>query len=126
VVAAEVRQLAQRTAVSAQEIEQLVKSSVTQAKEGTLLVDGTMKKLTEIVKAVTTVSDIMGEIATANQEQAKSIHYVNQAIVHIDDMTQQNTNLVKEIASASESMYIEAINLEQQVKFFKLEGIEIA
>lgn len=126
VVAAEVRQLAQRTAVSAQEIEQLVKSSVTQAKEGTLLVDGTMKKLTEIVKAVTTVSDIMGEIAIANQEQAKSIHYVNQAIAHIDDMTQQNTNLVKEIASASESMYIEAINLEQQVKFFKLEGIEIA
>ena len=126
VVAAEVRQLAQRTAVSAQEIERLVKSSVTKVQEGSRLVDSTMKKLTEIVKAVITVNDIMDEIAAANQEQAKSIHYVNQAIAHIDDITQQNTHLVKEIAAASESMYTETINLEQQVKFFKLEGTEIA
>ncbi|NJO15332.1 MAG: hypothetical protein HC877_06180 [Thioploca sp.] len=126
VVAAEVRQLAQRTAVSAQEIERLVKSSVTKVQEGSRLVDSTMKKLTEIVKAVIIVNDIMDEIAAANQEQAKSIHYVNQAIAHIDDITQQNTHLVKEIAAASESMYTEAINLEQQVKFFKLEGTEIA
>jgi methyl-accepting chemotaxis protein len=126
VVATEVRQLAQRTAASAQEIEQLVKNSVTKAKEGTRLVDDTMKKLTQIVKTVTTVNDIMGEIAAANQEQAKSIHYVNQSISHIDDMTQQNTLLVKEIATASESMYTEAINLEQQVKFFKIKGMEIA
>lgn len=120
VVAAEVRQLAQRTAISAQEIELLVKNSVTKAKEGTTLVNDTMEKLTQIVTATTTVSDIMGEIAAANQEQAKNIHYVNRAISHIDDMTQQNNNLVKEIAAASESMYTEAINLEQQVKFFQL------
>jgi methyl-accepting chemotaxis protein len=120
VVAAEVRQLSQRTAISAQEIEQLVKNSVTKAKEGTTLVNDTMEKLTQIVTAVTTVSDIMSEIAAANQEQAKNIHYVNRAISHIDNMTQQNNHLVKEITAASESMYTEAINLEQQVKFFQL------
>lgn len=71
-----------------------------------------------IVKAVTSVTDIMGEIASASSEQSKGISQVGQAVVEIDSVTQQNAALVEQSASAS--LEERARYLNQIVSIFQL------
>jgi methyl-accepting chemotaxis protein len=75
-----------------------------------------------IVKAVKQVADIMTEISAASSEQSTGIEQVNQAIVSIDDVTQQNAALVEEAAAAAQSMRDQADLLAQAVSVFKLAG----
>jgi methyl-accepting chemotaxis protein len=122
VVATEVRNLAQRSAVAAKEIKALITDSVEQIEVGAKLVDeagGTMRALVDSVKRVT---DIMGEITEAGQEQSAGIEQVNQAIMHMDQVTQQNAALVEEAAAASASLQDQAGDLARLVSVFKLEG----
>ncbi|CAG4882631.1 Methyl-accepting chemotaxis protein [Georgfuchsia toluolica] len=125
VVATEVRALAQRSAAAAKEIKQLIGDSVHKVEAGTRLVDEAGKTMEQIVSSVKRVTDIMGEIAAASQEQGHGIEEVNQAIVQMDRVTQQNAALVEEAAAAAESMQEQAQSLAQAVAVFKLgEGME--
>ncbi|WP_246590838.1 methyl-accepting chemotaxis protein [Georgfuchsia toluolica] len=125
VVATEVRTLAQRSAAAAKEIKQLIGDSVHKVEAGTRLVDEAGKTMEQIVSSVKRVTDIMGEIAAASQEQGHGIEEVNQAIVQMDRVTQQNAALVEEAAAAAESMQEQAQSLAQAVAVFKLgEGME--
>ena len=56
--------------------------------------------MTDIVDSVRRVTDILGEISSASQEQSAGIEQVNQAITQMDQMTQQNAALVEEAAAA--------------------------
>ncbi|NVK32326.1 MAG: HAMP domain-containing protein, partial [Gammaproteobacteria bacterium] len=87
VVASEVRNLAQRSASAAKEIEDLIHDSVGKVTEGTRLVDESGKTLSEIVEAVKTVSEIITDIAAAGREQSIGIDQVNRAISQMDEMT---------------------------------------
>lgn len=120
VVAGEVRNLAQRSAGAAKEIKQLINDSVEKVNEGTHLVDESGETLGEIVNAVKKVSDIIAEIAAASQEQSTGIDQVNQAVMQMDEVTQQNAALVEEAAAASESMSEQARNLSQMMDFFDI------
>jgi len=62
----------------------------------------------------------MGEIAAASQEQSSGIAEVNQAIVQMDQVTQQNAALVEEASAAAESLEERAQQLVQAVAVFKL------
>jgi methyl-accepting chemotaxis protein len=68
------------------------------------------------------VSDIVGEITAASQEQATGIDQVNKAILEMDKTTQQNAALVEEATAASESMKKQSEYLLEQVQFFQLEA----
>jgi methyl-accepting chemotaxis protein len=69
----------------------------------------------EIVSSVKRVTDIMAEITAASQEQSAGIEQVNQAITHMDEVTQQNAALVEEAAASAESMEEQADKLMQSV-----------
>ncbi|MDR3391153.1 MAG: methyl-accepting chemotaxis protein [Sulfuriferula sp.] len=120
VVASEVRSLAQRSASAAKEIKELIEDSVGKVDAGSKLVDEAGKTMGEIVASVKHVTDIMGEIASASQEQSAGIEQVNQAITHMDDVTQQNSALVEEAAAATESLRDQTSLLVQAVSMFRL------
>ena len=122
VVASEVRTLAQRSAAAAKEIKELIGRSVETVDEGARLVDEAGATMDGIVTAVKQVADIMTEISAASSEQSDGIAQVNQAIVSIDDVTQQNAALVEEAAAAAQSMRDQADLLAQAVSVFKLAG----
>ncbi|MHB1176180.1 MAG: methyl-accepting chemotaxis protein [Sulfuriferula sp.] len=122
VVASEVRNLAQRSASAAKEIKSLIEDSVDQVQVGTKLVDQAGATMTEILESVKRVTDIMGEITAASQEQTSGIEQINQAVSQMDEVTQQNAALVEEAAAASESLHDQASNLAQVVSIFKLSG----
>ena len=121
VVAAEVRTLAQRSANAATEIKALIGDSVERVNAGVMLVDRAGLAMTDIVSAVSQVSGIMGEIAMAGREQSDGIGQVNQAIVQMDDATQQNAALVEQAAAAAASLQDQAARLAQVVSVFKLD-----
>jgi len=120
VVASEVRNLAQRSASAAKEIKELIGRSVETVDAGAMLVDEAGATMEGIVKAVKQVADIMTAISAASSEQSTGIEQVNQAIVSIDDVTQQNAALVEEAAAAAQSMRDQADLLAQAVSVFKL------
>jgi uncharacterized phage infection (PIP) family protein YhgE len=80
----------------------------------------------EIVASVKRVTDIMGEITAASQEQTSGIEQVNQAITQMDQATQQNASLVEQAAAAAEALQDQAGNLAQIVSTFKLAGTPVA
>jgi len=120
VVAAEVRTLAQRSAAAAKEIKALIGDSVERVEAGGKLVDQAGSTMKEIVDCVRQVTDIMGEINAASDEQTAGIEQINQAVIQMDNTTQQNAALVEEAAAAAQSMQDQAGNLSQVVGAFKL------
>lgn len=120
VVAAEVRNLAQRSASAAKEIKTLIDDSVNKTAQGSVLVDEAGKTMAEVVRSVQQVTDIMSEIAAASTEQSTGINQVNQAVMTMDDATQQNAALVEQAAAAAESLVDQAENLVNAVGAFQL------
>ena len=121
VVATEVRNLAQRSSAAAKEIKALIGASVEQVDAGAKLVDQAGTTMAEIVASVKLVTDLMGEIAGASEEQTAGIEQVNQAIGQMDETTQQNAALVEQAAAAAASLQDQAGQLAHVVSVFKLE-----
>ncbi|OYU43520.1 MAG: hypothetical protein CFE44_17925 [Burkholderiales bacterium PBB4] len=124
VVASEVRSLAGRSAEAAKEIKSLIGASVERVEQGSLLVDKAGETMTEVVASIRRVTDIMGEISAASNEQALGVQQVGQAVGQMDQTTQQNAALVEEMAAAASSLKSQAQDLVQVVATFKLSGKE--
>jgi methyl-accepting chemotaxis protein len=119
VVAAEVRNLAQRSAAAAKEIKGLINDSVDAVGKGTRLVTETGKTFSELVESVRGVVTMISEIDTASKEQSAGIVEVGQAVMQMDEMTQQNAALVEQASASSKSMEDQAQLLLDQVGFFQ-------
>ncbi|MCR4458861.1 MULTISPECIES: methyl-accepting chemotaxis protein [Pseudescherichia] len=120
VVAGEVRNLAQRSAQAAREIKSLIEDSVGRVELGSTLVESAGETMDEIVNAVTRVTDIMGEIASASDEQSRGIDQVGLAVAEMDRVTQQNASLVQESAAAAAALEEQASRLTQAVAVFRI------
>jgi len=120
VVAGEVRSLAQRSASAAKEVKDLIEDSVQKVNVGARQVESAGATMQEIVGSVKRVTDIMGEISSASEEQASGIGQVNQAVAQMDQVTQQNAALVEEAAAASASLQEQAAELLDSVSAFKV------
>ncbi len=126
VVAAEVRALAQRSAMAAKEIKVLIDTSVTATETGNKLVAETRTTMNDIVTGVQRVTDIMGEITAASREQSTGIEQVNLAIAQMDQVTHQNASLVEEAAAAASSLQDQARGLAGIVGTFKIPDLAVA
>jgi methyl-accepting chemotaxis protein len=120
VVASEVRSLAQRSASAAREIKALIVNSVEKVDRGSQLVDDAGRTMNEVVDSVGRVTHIMSEITAASQEQGAGIAQINDAIIQMDQVTQQNAALVEQAAAAAAALKDLAANLTRVVGVFKL------
>ncbi|PSU47523.1 hypothetical protein C9J12_14750 [Photobacterium frigidiphilum] len=122
VVAAEVRKLAERSQVAAQEISNQAGDSVQVAEQAGRLLD-------EIVPSITKTAELVQEIAATSDEQASGVTQISVAMGQMDQVTQQTASSSEELASTAEEMSAQAEQLQQLMSFFKIdeqqaEGVE--
>ncbi|WP_321849392.1 methyl-accepting chemotaxis protein [Burkholderia diffusa] len=122
VVAGEVRSLAQRSASAAKEIKQLIGDSAEKVESGSALVARAGSTMDEIVQAVRRVTDIMGEISAASDEQSTGIEQVNRAVGQMDSVTQQNAALVEQAAAAAASLEEQTRQMKAVVSEWRVAG----
>ena len=120
VVATEVRALAGRSADAAKQIKHLINSSVERVEKGSALVDRAGSTMSEMVGSVQRLTDIVGEISVATNEQANGIADVRQAVTQMDQVTQQNAALVEQMAAATQGLRSQAGDLVKVVNVFKV------
>ena len=120
VVAGEVRSLAQRSATAAREIKALIARSVEDVEGGAAQVSQAGKAMDDIVAQVGRVNALVGEIASASQEQSQGIGQVGDAVAQLDQVTQQNAALVEESAAAAESLKVQAARLAELMGAFTI------
>ncbi len=120
VVATEVRSLAGRSAAAAREIKSLINASVERVEQGSVLVDRAGRTMQEVVVSIQRVTELMGAISVASNEQRIGVEQVGQAITQMDQNTQQNAALVEEMAAAADSLKTQAQELVRTVAVFKL------
>ncbi|GKS82579.1 MCP four helix bundle domain-containing protein [Acidovorax sp. SUPP1855] len=121
VVAGEVRLLAGRSAEAAREIKGLIGASVERVHAGSRLVQDAGATMADIVQSVQRVADMIGEVTAATSQQSAGISQVNQAVGHLDQMTQQNAALVEESAAAAQSLREQADQLTRTVSVFRVD-----
>jgi methyl-accepting chemotaxis protein len=114
VVAAEVRKLAERSQIAAQEIGEVASSSVELAEKAG-------KLLEQMVPIIRKTSDLVQEIAAASSEQSSGVGQINSAVGQLNQTTQQNASSSEELAATSEEMSSQAEQLQQTMSFFKLD-----
>lgn len=124
VVASEVRNLAQRSAGAAKEIKELIDHSVQTVEAGNHLVEQAGESIVGIVNGVRQVSDLVGEISSASQEQTLGIEQVNVAVNQMETTTHQNAALVNEASAATQSLQQQAAQLASTVSIFRLSNRE--
>jgi aerotaxis receptor len=120
VVAAEVRALAQRSAVAAKEIRELIAQTVDQISEGTRQMNSAGSTIEEVVTSVKEVGELIKLISNATQEQSTGIAQVNEAVTQLDNVTQQNAALAEQSAAASIGLSSSAVTLARSVEVFHL------
>ena len=120
VVATEVRNLAQRSASAARDIRALIANSTEQVDAGAALVARAGATMHDVVAAVGRVSQMVADISAASAEQSTGLGQINQAVVQMDEVTQQNAALVEEATAASQSLESEAGRLLDIVSVFRL------
>ncbi len=114
VVAAEVRKLAERSQVSAQEIKGVAGASVETASNAGKLIN-------DIVPQIQKTAELVHEIDAASNEQARGIDENARAIQQFDQVIQANSAAAEEMASTSEELTAQAAHLQETIAFFKVE-----
>lgn len=117
VVAAEVRKLAERSKLAADEIENLSKNSLK-------ITEKTRESLDSLVPEIQKTSQLVQEIAAASIEQNSGADQINSAIQQLNLITQQNAASSEEMASSAEELSSQAENLRDAVSYFNVEKVD--
>ncbi len=120
VVAEEVRNLAARSANAAKETTEMIEGSIKKVEIGTKIANETAVALDKIVDGVAKAAALVGDIATASNEQASGISQINIAIEQVAQVVQTNSATAEECAAASEELSGQADLLKESVSKFKL------
>ncbi|MEY8877465.1 MAG: methyl-accepting chemotaxis protein, partial [Leptothrix sp. (in: b-proteobacteria)] len=122
VVAAEVRTLSQRTTVAAREIKQLIEESAHKVGIGARQTADAGSAMDEAMEAVRRMQALVGEIDHGASEQLTGISQVNEAVAHMDTLTQQNAALVEQLAAAAMTVRHQSEAVSETVHVFRLKG----
>lgn len=120
VVATEVRQLAGRSALAAKEIKVLIEENVRRVEDGSALVINSGNELASVVDSVEELNNLIAQIATSSEDQSFGTNQINRALVQLDTATQQNSALVEESSATSEHLAQLAVQLDQNISFFRV------
>ena len=120
VVASEVRSLASRSALAAKEIKQLIVDSAEKVEAGSRLTHNARVTMEETVGKVRQVSDLIAEINVASSEQSSGVSQINQALSHIENLTQQNSALVNNLAESAEALRHQTASVSDTMRMFRL------
>jgi len=112
VVAAEVRKLAERSKIAADEINIVSKSGVEISEEAGKQLEAVVPEMEKTVKLVQ-------EISAASQEQNSGSDQINSAVQQLSQVTQQNAAASEELATSSEELASQASQLKEIISFFK-------
>ena len=126
VVAGEVRSLAQRSATAAQEIRQLIATSVGDVDSGMGVVRDAGAAMASIVQHASQVRQLLDAVAHGAREQSAGIGQIGQAVQDLDRNTQANATLVDETATAAAAQRSAAVRMAAQVDEFRLPGAATA
>jgi methyl-accepting chemotaxis protein len=120
VVAEEVRNLAGKSAEAAKETTVMIESSIKKVEVGTEIADRTAKALDEIVSQVDRAADLINSISTASEEQAHSLEQINLGVAQVSQVTQANAATAQQSAAASEELSGQAVHLKENVGNFTI------
>ncbi len=120
VVAEEVRTLAAKSASAAKETTDMIEGSIRNVDSGIRIAKDTADALKNILTEVSNAAELVGEIATASNEQALGIGQLNEAIMQVSKVVQMNAATSEEAAAASEELAGQANQLKEVVSIFKI------
>ena len=120
VVASEVRALAQRTTAAAKEIRELIEDSRTRVDAGNTRAGEARERMDEAMASVERVASVLADISHSATEQATGTAQVNQAVAHLDGITQQNAAMVEELAAAANSLNAQVEQVHSSIRVFRL------
>ncbi len=112
VVADEVRQLAERSATSAKEIQNLIKDNLKQVENGVTVSKQAGESTKIIIESIKKIADQLQSVANATQEQAA-------AMEQNTSITESNASASEELAASAEEMSSQAEALRNMVAQFK-------
>jgi methyl-accepting chemotaxis protein len=119
--ACDIRALAQRAALAAHEARELARQSVATIESGHAWALDAGTSMADLASSVQEVGDIVNRIGCASAERVQELAGVNQAIVRMDEMTQQGSRMVEEAALAARSLQQQALTLSRAVAAFRLD-----
>ena len=114
VVALEVRRLAERSRIAADEIHQISARSVSVTEEAS-------KLLSDLIPHVKSTAQTVQEIAAASLEQRNGVEQINSAIQSLNQVTQENASTAEELSGKSSEMNGMAQSLASQIGYFNHE-----
>ena len=119
VVAVEVRKLAERSQLAAQEIGGLAANSVKVAERSGQL-------LTDLVPSIKQTAELVQDVAAASTEQSGGVTQINRAMAQVDTVTQRNASSAEELSSTAEELAAQSEQLQQLMTFFRVAGEQYA
>ncbi len=122
VVAEEVKNLAQRSAVAANDTGKLIEESKRNAHSGVKIVQEATQRFNEIQAGVEKVNNIIQQVSETSQAQTSEINNINVALNQLNQVTQSNASNAEESSSASEEMRSQSHDLKAMVSQFVIEG----
>ncbi len=113
VVAAEVRSLAERSRVAAEQIKKVVANSRVIAESAGVM-------LTHVVPSVQKTAELIQEISMSSHEQQNGIEQINLAVQQLDQAIQVSAAVSEEIASTAEEFAQQGQQLQETMAFFRI------
>jgi aerotaxis receptor len=120
VVAAEVRALAQRTSAAVREIKQIIAQSSERVALGTRRSLDASERVSDAMASVDKVNAVLEEISDASVQQQLGFSQINEAVAHMDSITQQNAAMVEELAAAAKSLESQVEAVDNSMRMFRL------